>query len=536
MPKFAKTEDARVKPRLRTAFSTVGLMPTHERGVGASRDPKSELFILAISYLAERSFYETTAEAREQRLSLLVHAVTTDDPEWVAALVPWLRNVANLRSVAIVIAGEYVAAGGPHGRAVVASACQRADEPAEMLGYWTSRFGRSLPMPVKRGLADAAVRLYTERSLLKYDGNDKAIRFADVIELAHPKASAPWQDALFRHALDRRHGRGDQPPSPELPAMSMLALDREMRAIPEADRRAVITGHPDVVADRLARAGWSWERLAGWLPGGMDRAAWEAIIPTMGYMALLRNLRNFDEVGVSDEVAETVCRKLADPEEVASSRQLPIRFYSAFKEAQSLRWAHALEKALDLSLGNVPSLDGQTLILLDLSPSMSYDNISEKSKRTRAEIAAVFAIALAKRCETANIIAYSTKNEWMQRWPAMPLLRAVEDAERWCAANGNGTATFATLAQHWNPRYKRVVIVTDEQARDAGHYDLSPIPLIYTFNLGGYRPAQMEEGPGRFTVGGGLSDSTFQLLALLDSRKPGVWPHMVLRGQERYVG
>ena len=39
-----------------------------------------------------------------------------------------------------------------------------------MLGYWLSTHGRNVPMPVKRGVADAARRLYTERAALRYDG------------------------------------------------------------------------------------------------------------------------------------------------------------------------------------------------------------------------------------------------------------------------------------------------------------------------------------------------------------------------------
>jgi hypothetical protein len=60
---------------------------------------------------------------------------------------------------------------------------------------------------------------------------------------------------------------------------------------------------------------------------------WECLIPHMGYMALLRNLRSFDDAGVSDEVAVQVMARLTDPEQVARSRQFPMRFLSAFKDA-----------------------------------------------------------------------------------------------------------------------------------------------------------------------------------------------------------
>lgn len=94
----------------------------------------------------------------------------------------------------------------------MASVLQRADEPGEALAYWTSTYGRAIPKPVKRGVADAVQRLYTERSLLKYDTGARGFRFGDVIDLVHPAPAAdkPWQGDLFEHALDRRHGR-DEP-------------------------------------------------------------------------------------------------------------------------------------------------------------------------------------------------------------------------------------------------------------------------------------------------------------------------------------
>lgn len=96
----------------------------------------------------------------------------------------------------------------------------------------------------------------------------------------------------------------------------------------------------------------TWEVLAGRLQGPMDAAAWEAAIPSMGAMALVRNLRNFDEAGVSDEVAAQVAAKISDPAVVAASWQFPFRYLAAYRHAPSLRWAYPLERALGHSLAN----------------------------------------------------------------------------------------------------------------------------------------------------------------------------------------
>src|SRR5690606_39229082 len=152
-------------------------------------------------------------------------------------------------------------------------------------------------------------RLYGGKALLKYDTASKGYRFGDILNLVHaaPDPGRPWQGDLFRYALDRRH----HPETAEPPAtIPVLAAHRELMALPVEERRAVVTAPGG--AERLAAAGLTWEALAGWLQGPMDKAAWEAVIPSMGAMALVRNLRNFDEAGVSDEVAARVAARISD--------------------------------------------------------------------------------------------------------------------------------------------------------------------------------------------------------------------------------
>src|SRR5690606_26052210 len=116
-----------------------------------------------------------------------------------------------------------------------------------------------------------------------------------------------------------------------------------LQALPDGERRALLTS-PDGPR-RLADAGMTWEATSGWLGGPMDAAAWTALIGSMGYMALLRNLRNFDRAGVPDEVTEGVAARLADPVQVTRSRQLPFRFWSAYRSADRARWGPALDAA-----------------------------------------------------------------------------------------------------------------------------------------------------------------------------------------------
>ena len=510
MPKFSNSRPARP----RGPVGTTSRARTSEGGLGWLRDPKGELFVLAAcNMVGEDTFYEA-AEDRDDRFATLIHTVAASDPDWLTRFIPWLRDALNMRSASIVAAAEYVKAGAPNGRKVVGSAIVRADEPAEMLAYWMHTHGRSLPAALKRGVADAAVRLYSERNLLKYDGQSRGMRMADVIELVHPKPNAPWQSDLFSHALDRRH-HPDNAPLAE--SLQMLRLDRELISLPESDRRDAFRN------GRCAEAGWSWERLAGWLPGGMDKEAWEGIAPQMGYMALVRNLRNFDQADISPALRKTIAEKLADPDEVAKSRQFPFRFLSAYKATESIHWGPALEQALELSCRNIPSYTGRTLILIDISGSMQSP-ISARSKVQRYEVGALFGAALAKRGDKVDVCLFADSPvAFPVVDPSISVLRYCEAVRKKIGCVGYGTAIHESLRQMWDG-HERVILVSDEAANDTlvGAID-KKIPTVHTVNLGGYRVATFSSGPGRYTYAG-FSDASFEMMLAVERGANSDWP------------
>ncbi|WP_327085854.1 TROVE domain-containing protein [Nonomuraea sp. NBC_01738] len=512
---------------------------THEGAPGHTRDARSELFLLAVTNMAgERTFYESSGD-RDERFEQLVHRVAVEDGEWMARFLPWLRAEAGMRSASVVAALEAVRArldAGAQGlnRQYVDGVMRRADEPGEALAYWTSRYGRAIPKPVKRGIADAVRRLYTERSLLRYDTGTKGFRFGDVIDLVHPTPdpAKPWQGDLFEHALDRRHNR-DNAISDRL---EVLQDAHTLTALPVEQRRACVLD-PSLVTSPggLAGAGFTWERLAGWLQGPMDAAAWEAIIPSMGLMALTRNLRNFDQVGVSDAVAATVAARLADADEVRRSRQFPFRFLAAYRAAPSLRWAYPLEQALGHALSGVPALPGRTLVLVDRSPSMWFQTMSAHSGMPWADAAAVFGSALALRAESADLVEFGIRNAAVPFGRGESVLKVVERFGRL-----DGTDIPAAVRAHLRPHHDRVVIVTDEQTRpgwlpsngygygggqEARIDDLIPKSTpLYMWNFGGYRHGAAPSGEANRHTFGGLSDAAFRLIPLLEGRGNADWP------------
>ncbi len=507
-----------IRTKLTSPIRTSGARTlTHELGVGFAPELETELFLMAATYLAtEGSFYESATE-RETRFVDLVHRATKSNPDFVRRLAPYLRNELKIRSAAVMLAAEYVAAGGEGGRSVVNSVLQRGDEPAEMLGYWHSRHGRQLKMAVKRGIADGAVRLYTERSALRYDGVGRGIRMADVIELTHPKPRDAKQSALFKWLLDHRH-HNDAIADPAM--LPKLAAAAAQKTVAVEDRRELL--RKDGAAG-LAKAGTSWERLAGWLPGGMDAEAWEAAIPSMGVMALIRNLRNFDEQGIGQRAIAAVFDKITDPDEVARSRIFPYQVWAAYKHAPSDTWKRALGFTLDHSATNVPALD-RTLVVIDTSGSMQA-TVSRKSTMTRVEIAAVMAAITARRGVDNEIVIFGQRNRRLRTKRGASTLGIVDRVVSSVGSVGHATYGHTAIRDHFDPRlHDRVVLFTDDQMTDAGSVDLSYVPTIYTVDLAGYRPRSLPSGQtGRYTLAG-FSDATFTLMQTLEAGRNADWP------------
>lgn len=546
---------------------------TFEGAPSFARSDRGQLFLTCTAgFIAEDKFYETgdatvnrvrelaatiATEAAPRRVLAGAHTakaidvttgrVTADETDtglaWMSPFVDWLRRKGNMRTAPIVVACEAVharLAKGIHGgnRELLRAALLRADEPGEMISYWRARFGRAIPMCMKRAIIDTLPRLYTEFSALKYDTSSYGVRFGDVVDIVHPDdANTGDRNALYAWLLDRRHNRPDAVPASEQGApLPMVRYRAELERIPVADRRTWLRNATaaGVLTSRLDAAGATWEWLSGWLSDGhgMTAEAWEAVIPQMGYMALLRNLANFDKAGVSDSVAATVAARLADPDQVARSKQFPFRFLSAYRmAAHSLRWGHALNTALTLSTRNIPELDGQTLILVDTSGSMSAP-MSGKSQVSCVDAAALFGVALAFRnVGRVDLAGWATGTYTHTIQPGAALIEQVQRFTNRAGSVGHGTDLAQALHRTFRRgEHTRVFVFSDMQLMASGWYGGTDavnryVPAdvpVYSFNLAGYAGA-MTSGTNRHELGG-LTDATFRLVPVIEAAQTGRWP------------
>lgn len=492
---------------------------TYEGGLATALKAKSELFTTAVSTFAgEHTFYESAAD-RLARIVKLTHKLTDSDPEWVRNFAAWLRGPeANLRTVSLVIAAEYVSAGGERGREIINSVCQRADEPAEILAYWINNYGHrpsgapSIPQAIRKGLSDAVLRLYSEYSVLKYFGTGNQVNMASVLNLIHPKPQNDKQKALFAYIIDRAYGNDLK--TAQLP---LVALNRDTMSMSGSEFTHWLS------AENASSAGLTWEQVGSKLPDGWTPEAWETIEPNMGYMALLRNLSNFEKAGVSKAFVQRVNDRLTNPVEVARSKQLPFRFFSAFSNVNSSKFSAAIEEALDLSLVNITSFTGSTLILVDTSFSMTYTHYSKRGSVSPIESATLFGAALAlSGSHDADVVAFATESKPVYIPEGSSVLKAMS---RIATVNvGTGTNMHRAISNHYDG-HDRVIVLTDMQYHAAFMGEMQDdIPFIHYYDLNGYGSGSDDlRKKGRFMYGG-MSDTSFKMMPLIEAGHRASWP------------
>jgi TROVE domain-containing protein len=378
---------------------------THEGGPAKTVSPELQLRRSVLACLLwESQFYEDGLEIAG-RIAALVPKVK---PEAVASLAAEARTAMKLRHAPLLLVRE-MARQKEH-RALVshtlAQVIQRADELAEFLAiYWKD--GKSpLSAQVKKGLAQAFGK-FDEYQLAKYDRSGP-VRLRDVLFLCHAKPRDTEQSALWKRLIE---GQLESPDTWEVALSSVGASVAEKREV--------------------------WERLLH------ERK--------LGALALLRNLRNMKQAGVTEAL---VIRAL---ESMETSRVLPFRFLAAARHAP--QWEEPLERAMFSSLAGQLKLPGRTALLVDVSGSMNYV-LSRQSEMLRTDAAYGLAILLREICERALVYSFSDELAAVTPRRGFALRDAIDASQ-----SHSGTYLGKALAEIREP-YDRIIVITDEQSHD----------------------------------------------------------------------
>lgn len=396
--------------------------------------------------LWENQFYESGLAIAE-RIDNLVAA--HNHPSSVMALAIEARNQMNLRHAPLWLVAALVKNGmakaefglSPND---VAQVIKRADEPGELLAMIWKDGKCPIPALIKKGIA-IAFRQFDAYQLGKYN-RDSAVRLRDVLRMCHPKPRGTDQEVLWKGVID-----------------GTLAA-------------------PD-----------TWEVA---LSGGADKAETFTRLLNegrLGYLALLRNLRNMAVSGVDPDLIKSkiIARN-------GARYVLPFRYVAAARAVP--QFEPALDEAMMAAIEDTPLLPGRTVILVDVSGSMN-NKLSDKSDLDRMDAACALASIV-----RGDIRVFSFSNDLVEVPPrrAMAGVAAIKSSQRHGGTLlGAAIATVNKIAQ-----YDRMIVITDEQSQDVVGKPQDQA-RGYMINVAGYKNGV---GYGRWTRIDGFSENVLRFI------------------------
>lgn len=298
---------------------------------------------------------------------------------------------------------------------------RRGDEPAVCLAYQLSKFGKPVPNSLKKVLA-AKLESMDEYSMSKYRMESRKVKTVDVVNVAHPKHT----DAIGK----------------------------------------LING-----TLKLADNDSTWEAMRS------SGKSWEECIPVMGHMALLRNLRNFHQNGVH---LGMYLDKLV--EGVSKGKQLPFRYYTAYRELSQAGGNPQVLDALELCLENsyltIPKFSGKMMCLSDNSGSAHGAFTSDFGSVTVSDIANLTAVIAAKNSDEGYVGVFGDGLKVIpvrKRQSTFDLHKEANSAgQRIGHGTENGIWLFWDKAIRNTEHYDNVFVFSDMQAGHGGLYGLNP--------------------------------------------------------------
>lgn len=470
---------------------------THEGGKAYPIAPAQELYLTVVSsLLTGDQFYESAGDRIERVQTLIRAVIMQGDQDFILGLAAYAREQMYLRTAPTMLTAELFARGHEGIAARAAERVwQRGDEHLEALAYFNS-MGYKRTKALLRAVAKRLNEM-DEFTMVKYRAGNKSYSQRDAIRVAHPVPKDEAQSALFKYMV---HG---------------------WEALSEEEKAAL----PHVASLREGGT-QSWEQHIS--KHGSTKESWSEAVEKMGYMALLRNLRNLVENGVGIDVLRTVAAKLTNPDAVRKSKQLPFRFISAFNALPSGApqiLYDAVSAAADQSVVNVPDLEGETLVLVDCSGSMTWATVSGKSQVRIADAARALGAIMVRRGD-AELWGFGDRAVRVAAPSRNPVLATINGMKGISSKTGHATFIAKALQTALNERFQRVVVLTDMQAHDNPQKVLQPwlaankSRRAYIIDMAHYGLPSLDPRCPGLTMVGGFSDKVFDWMKAVEEADP----------------
>ena len=444
------------------------------------------IHMVGAGFFSEPTFYGKRAEEGELTESAvkLIEAVKEfirlqEHPDDIFVIANWVRNGLNLRTTAAVImaiaARELPTTNRKLMRPYASSVFARTDDIVSCFAFYRHYYQQTgdgkhkgtVPASLRKSFA-SVLSTTPPALLLKYYRKNSSPNLRDVLLMIRNKSPRKGMitipTVVWKYLVNE-----------VVPVTDESHNHKYVRA------HAAFYKNTEFTTETIATAKWlglTWENVVSHF--GSTTAVWEALITNgmMGYMALLRNLRNFVKAHISDAAWDKVESVLTDKQNVKNSRQLPFRYYAAYMYASadaneymtvSMQRAKVIAStALDISVASVPRLPGRTVVIIDNSGSM-VQRISTKSELHMIDVANTLGAILAKSQPDCIVGTFGERWACVRDWNHNDSTMSIKGQINQCGLT-TGHATRLVPAIEWlieqHIKTDRIIVLSDMNAYD----------------------------------------------------------------------
>ena len=263
---------------------------------------------------------------------------------------------------------------------------------------------------------------------------------------------------------------------------------------------------------------------------------WQRLVEEnkLGYLALIRNLRNIvNSAPDVDWIEKYLVPQIENEVAIKKSLVFPYQIYCSWKNygIRNISIDAALDRAFRIACGNMPKMDGRTVIVLDVSGSME-NKLSSNSQLTLKEVGAVYAAAMFVNCN-ADFIKFGNDAKKLKLNKLDSIFNLVEKmyANDNCGYGTDIVPAFRLM----NEKYDRIFLVSDMQIMSkngSGWYwgcrngietyngyckAYKCHPHMYSFDLANYATQAENPNNPRIHLLTALNDTLFKMLPYIEN-------------------
>ncbi|MEW6736448.1 MAG: RNA-binding protein [Acidobacteriota bacterium] len=267
---------------------------------------------------------------------------------------------------------------------------------------------------------------------------------ADIIKMVHPHPRSEAREALYGYLIGRCYC-----------AEALPQLVKDFEAFKAGNTVAL----PDLPFQMLTAV-------------NLSKQEWLIIARNASWQMTRMNLNTFARHGVFEQsgLTDLIANRLKDPKEIARAHVFPYQLMAAFLMAgndipELVR--NALQEAMEISLANVPKIEGKVFLCPDVSGSMSSPLTGYRKGATSRmrciDVAALVTAAIMRKNPTAEVLPFE---QGVVKLYLNSGDSVITNATRLASIGGGGTNCSAPLASLNQRKAKgdMVIFISDNES------------------------------------------------------------------------